>query len=211
MVLLKNYISLRDQAEIVRICHILGVGPGGLQRPGYSTGHKLQLHRTCFGRNWNQETKCQERYNRDGSIPPLVPPELVSLIVTSVQDARSHVNSHDELPLMSPDTALVNFYTATGRLGLHQDRDESPYSIRRGLPVVSFSIGDTSEFLFGHSRDEDKLKNVLLESGDILIFGGRSRLIFHGVRTIFPNSAPPSLLQKLKLKPGRLNLTFRQF
>lgn len=77
--------------------------------------------------------------------------------------------------------------------------------------MVSFSIGDTSEFLYGHSRDEDKLKNVLLESGDILIFGGMSRLIFHGVRTIFPNSAPPALLQKVKLRPGRLNLTFRQF
>lgn len=104
----------------MKICHKLGVGPGGFQRPGYSTGHKLQLHRMCFGKNWDPETKYRERYNRDGSIPPPVPPELVSLIVTSVQDARSHLNSPDELPLMSPDTALVNFYTATGRLGLHQ-------------------------------------------------------------------------------------------
>lgn len=77
--------------------------------------------------------------------------------------------------------------------------------------MVSISIGDSAEFLYGHTRDEDKLSTVVLESGDVFIFGGRSRLAFHGVKTIFPNSAPPALLKESRLRPGRLSLNFRQF
>ncbi|KAJ0876058.1 putative DNA oxidative demethylase [Helianthus annuus] len=211
MTLLKNHITIRDQVDIVKICHTLGVGPGGFQQPGYSSGSKLQLQRMCFGRNWDPETKYRERYRNDGSIPPPVPPLFIPLVQSLIQDAQAHLSSANEIPLMRPDVCLVNFYTATGRLGLHQDRDERPYSIRGGLPVVSISIGDAGEFLYGHSRDEDKLQKVVLESGDVVIFGGKSRLIFHGVRGIFPNTTPLPLLEKIKLRPGRLNLTFRQF
>lgn len=77
--------------------------------------------------------------------------------------------------------------------------------------MVSFSIGDTAKFLYGRTRDVDKANNVLLKSGDVLIFGGESRLIFHGVTGIIPNSAPIPLLEKTMLRPGRLSLTFRQF
>ena len=92
-----------------------------------------------------------------------------------------------------------------------QDRDESRESLRNGLPVVSFSIGDSAEFLYGDQRDVEKAGNVLLESGDVLIFGGESRLVFHGVSSIIPNSAPKELLKDTLLSPGRLNLTFRQY
>ncbi|KAM0001103.1 putative DNA oxidative demethylase [Helianthus debilis subsp. tardiflorus] len=211
MIVLRNHISIRDQVDIVKICHTLGVGPGGFQQPGYSSGSKLQLQRMCFGRNWDPETKYRERYRNDGSIPPPVPPVFIPLVQSLIQDAQAHLTSANEIPLMRPDVCLVNFYTATGRLGLHQDRDERPYSIRGGLPVVSISIGDAGEFLYGHTRDEDKLQKVVLESGDVVIFGGKSRLIFHGVRGIFPNSTPLPLLEKIKLRLGRLNLTFRQF
>lgn len=92
-----------------------------------------------------------------------------------------------------------------------QDRDESKVSLQKGLPVVSFSIGDSAEFLYGNQRDVDKAENVLLESGDVLIFGGESRHVFHGVSSIIPNSAPEELLEDARLLPGRLNLTFRQY
>ncbi|KAJ0890435.1 putative DNA oxidative demethylase [Helianthus annuus] len=116
------------------------------------------------------------------------------------------------LPSMCPDICIVNFYSPVyGRLGLHQDRDESFDSLRRGLPVVSISIGDTAEFLYGYTRNKDKLDKVLLQSGDVLIFGGKSRHIFHGVTQVFPNTTPLPLLQQTALRPGRLNLTLRQF
>ncbi|KAD4888603.1 hypothetical protein E3N88_20676 [Mikania micrantha] len=133
------------------------------------------------------------------------------LVQALVQDAQTHLKSDNEIPSMCPDVCLVNFYTSTGRLGLHQDRDESPDSLRRGLPVVSISIGDSAGFVYGYTRDEDQLREVVLESGDVLIFGGKSRLVFHGVKTVFQDSAPPQLLQESMLRPGRLSLNFRQF
>lgn len=92
-----------------------------------------------------------------------------------------------------------------------QDRDESPESIRKKLPVVSFSIGDAAEFLYGDQRDVEKAHKFRLESGDVLIFGGDSRNVFHGVKTIDADTAPKTLLEETNLRPGRLNLTFRQY
>lgn len=77
--------------------------------------------------------------------------------------------------------------------------------------MVSFSIGDSAEFLYSDERDVDKAEKVELESGDVLIFGGNSRHIFHGVTAIKKNSAPGSLLEETNIRPGRLNLTFRQY
>ncbi|XP_011095103.1 uncharacterized protein LOC105174637 isoform X1 [Sesamum indicum] len=92
-----------------------------------------------------------------------------------------------------------------------QDTDESPDSLLKGFPVVSVSIGDSAEFLYGDQRDVGKAESVLLKSGDVLIFGGESRRIFHGVKTIIPDTAPHALLDATKLRPGRLNLTFRKY
>jgi alkylated DNA repair dioxygenase AlkB len=92
-----------------------------------------------------------------------------------------------------------------------QDCDESEASLVKGLPVVSFSIGDSADFLYGDQRDEDKAEQVKLESGDVLIFGGESRHVFHGVSAIHPNTAPKTLLEETNLRPGRLNLTFREY
>lgn len=77
--------------------------------------------------------------------------------------------------------------------------------------MVSISIGDSADFLYGDQRDIGKAESVVLKSGDVLIFGGHSRHIFHGVTSIIPDSAPVNLLEETKLRPGRLNLTFRQY
>lgn len=94
---------------------------------------------------------------------------------------------------------------------LVQDKDESQESLNRGLPVVSISIGDSAEFLYGDQMDIDKAEKVILESGDVLIFGGKSRHVYHGVTSILTNTAPRALLQETDLRPGRLNLTFRKY
>ncbi|KAI7740380.1 hypothetical protein M8C21_012727 [Ambrosia artemisiifolia] len=209
VILLKNYLSLKDQVDIVNICEKRGVGHGGFYEPSHQNGAKLRLQMMCFGRNWDPVTKYKERYRSDGSKAPPLPYELSSLAKTTIQNAQVHLK---ELPSMCPDICIVNFYSPVyGRLGLHQDRDESSDSLRRGLPVVSISIGDTAEFLYGYTRNRNKLDNVLLQSGDVLIFGGKSRRIFHGVNQVFPNTAPLPLLQQTALRPGRLNLTLRQF
>lgn len=98
----------------------------------------------------------------------------------------------------------------TSAIGTYQDKDESAASLKRGSPVVSFSVGDSGIFAYGKERDPQKAEKISLESGDVLIFGGPSRMIFHGVESIIPKSAPKELIDKTNIKQGRLNLTFRE-
>ena len=77
--------------------------------------------------------------------------------------------------------------------------------------MVSLSIGDSADFLYGDERDVDKAQKVVLQCGALLIFGGDSRHIFHGVTVIHPNTAPRRLMDDTNLRPGRLNLTLRQY
>ncbi|KAG1654518.1 hypothetical protein FOA52_008550, partial [Chlamydomonas sp. UWO 241] len=109
-----------------------------------------------------------------------------------------------------PDVCLVNHYEKTGRLGYHQDKDETPESLRRQLPVVSLSIGDAADFIFGSTPNEAEAGRVRLESGDALVFGGPSRMVFHAVPTIHAGTVPRALVDACGLRPGRLNLTIRQ-
>ncbi|KAK9280891.1 hypothetical protein L1049_003782 [Liquidambar formosana] len=219
MVLLRSYLSCADQVKIVKICRDRGLGSGGFYQPGYRDGAKLHLKMMCLGKNWDPEKSEYGEYRPiDGAKPPIIPDEFNQFVEKAIQDSHAVVrknikasNVEDILPSMSPDICIVNFYAATGRLGLHQDRDESRGSLMRGLPVVSFSIGDSAEFLFGDQKDADKLDKIVLESGDVLIFGGKSRHIFHGVSAIHLNTAPKALLEETNLRPGRLNLTFREY
>lgn len=217
MVLLKHFVTLSEQVAIVKKCRDLGVGPGGFYQPGYQDGAKLRLQMMCLGRDWDPQTrKYGDRRTIDGTRPPGIPNEFSLLVKRAIHEAHAHIKeevsrAEEILPSMTPDICIANFYTTTGRLGLHQDRDESRKSLQDGLPVVSISIGDSADFLYGDQRDIAKAESVILESGDVLIFGGPSRHIFHSVTSILPDSAPRSLLEATSLRPGRLNLTFRQY
>ncbi|KAK6118215.1 hypothetical protein DH2020_048001 [Rehmannia glutinosa] len=231
MVLFKRYIPISEQVEIVKRCRELGCGPGGFYRPGYEDGAKLRLYMMCLGLDWNPQTReYGERRQYDNVGTPDIPHEFASLVSRVLNDSHAlikremkTINVEDILPPMSPDVCIVNFYTTTGRLGLHQVTDDvlsdvytrtvmkKEKSLLKGLPVVSISIGDSAEFLYGDRRDVNEAEHVLLESGDVLVFGGASRHIFHGVKNIIPNTAPHGLLKHTKLRPGRLNLTFRKY
>ncbi|CAA0836222.1 2-oxoglutarate-dependent dioxygenase family protein [Striga hermonthica] len=215
-----NRANSRNGVSIIKRCRELGCGPGGFYRPGYEDGAKLRLYMMCLGQDWNPQTRKYEKIRQhDNVVPPDIPHEFSSLIGRALSDSHavfrrdmnSRANVEDILPAMSPDVCIVNFYTTNGRLGLHQDRDESKESLAKGLPVVSVSIGDSADFLYGDHRSVDKAESVLLESGDVLIFGGKSRHIFHGVTAVIPHTAPRALLNETRLKPGRLNLTFRKY
>ncbi|CAH8293524.1 unnamed protein product [Eruca vesicaria subsp. sativa] len=218
MVLLQNYLSLNDQVMIVKKCRELGLGEGGFYQPGYRDGASCHLKMMCLGKNWDPQTS---RYGdtrpHDGSVPPKIPAEFNQFVQKAIKDSQFLVatsskktKGEDEIPCMSPDICIANFYTSTGRLGLHQDKDESSKSIQKGLPVVSFSIGSSAEFVYCDQMN-DKPEKVVLHSGDVLLFGGKSRNVFHGVQSIIKDTAPPVLVQETSLRPGRLNLTFRQY
>ncbi|HEY7243066.1 MAG TPA: alpha-ketoglutarate-dependent dioxygenase AlkB [Xanthobacteraceae bacterium] len=99
-----------------------------------------------------------------------------------------------------PECCLINYYGATARMGLHQDRDESDFD----APVVSLSLGDTCLFRIGGTRRGDPTCTLRLASGDALVLGGDARLAFHGVDRVLPGSS--SLLPE----GGRINLTLRR-
>lgn len=99
-----------------------------------------------------------------------------------------------------PEACLVNFYEPTAKMGLHQDKDEQNFD----APVVSISLGDDCLFRVGGIVRSGATQSIRLGSGDIVVMGGASRLCFHGVDKIYPNTS--TLLKNA----GRINLTLRR-
>ena len=99
-----------------------------------------------------------------------------------------------------PEACLVNFYMGSAKMGLHQDKDEEDFA----APVVSISLGDTAIFRIGGTSRGGITQPLKLESGDVLVMGGPSRLRFHGVDRVL--SGTSSLLKD----GGRINLTLRR-
>ncbi|HZP20825.1 MAG TPA: alpha-ketoglutarate-dependent dioxygenase AlkB [Bauldia sp.] len=103
-----------------------------------------------------------------------------------------------------PEACLVNYYTGSARMGLHQDRDEADFA----APVVSVSLGDACRFRIGGSNRSDRTRSFRLSSGDVVVLGGQSRLAFHGVDRIYPGTS--TLLRDWFPEGGRINLTLRR-
>ena len=195
----RHYLPLDDQREIAALCLELGARDAGFYTPVVRGGHPMSVRMLCLGRHWNARTYTYEnvRSDVDGRAAPALPDSLIQLAARTGRAAGFS---------FVPDLCIVNWYSAHSRMGLHQDKDESPESIAGGAPVVSFSIGDTARFLFGGLRRRDPVEKIQLESGDAFVFGGPARLRYHGVTRIMAGTAPPGLPFD-----GRLNLTFRTF
>jgi DNA oxidative demethylase len=99
----------------------------------------------------------------------------------------------------APDACLINRYQAGARMSLHQDKDERDFE----NPIVSVSLGLPAVFLFGGLKRADKPRRYRLEHGDVVVWGGPSRLFFHGV-------APLADGEHNLLGRQRINLTFRK-
>jgi alkylated DNA repair protein (DNA oxidative demethylase) len=102
-------------------------------------------------------------------------------------------------PRFRPDSCHINRYHAGIKLGLHQDRHECDMS----QPIVSVSLGLECAFLLGGLQRTDKVKRILLEHGDVVVWGGPSRMRFHGVLPLKPGHHSLT-------GPYRYNLTFRK-
>jgi len=196
---LRNWIALDDQARLVEECREVMEGPAGGYVPTVRGGGKMRVRMTCLGRHWNPLTYSYQATREDHDKHPVapVPDAWVALASNAAREAGF---------AYAPDICLINYYGDQGRMGLHQDKDESAASLDAGVPVVSISLGDTARFLFGGTRRRDPVETLLLESGDVFVFGGDARLRYHGVARLVPDTAPAALGLS-----GRFNLTFRQF
>ena len=196
---LQGALDVDAQRDLFARCRFLMDGPIAAYVPVVRGGGKMHVRMLCLGRHWNGKTYRYEaiRSDFDGQPAPPIPDEFRAL-------ARRLAESVGMT--LDPDVCIMNYYDNEGRMGLHQDKDESERSLAAGLPVVSVSLGDTARFLFGGTKRRDAVQTISLASGDAFVFGGPARLCYHGVSRILPGSAPPELGFD-----GRFNLTFRQY
>jgi DNA oxidative demethylase len=196
---LNRYLSVGEQRALVAQCRALADGAVPAYVPVVRGGGKMHVRMLCLGRHWNGKTYKYEavRSDFDGLPVPPLPGTFMTLARGIALSAGMRLDA---------DLCILNYYDAEGRMGLHQDKDESERSIAAGLPVVSVSLGDTARFLFGGLRRREPVEARLLESGDAFVFGGPARLRYHGISRIVPGTAPPELGLA-----GRFNLTFRQY
>jgi alkylated DNA repair protein (DNA oxidative demethylase) len=122
---------------------------------------------------------------------PALPPALDVLAVRAAAAAG--------FDAFVPDACLINRYVPGARLSLHQDRNERDFS----QPIVSVSLGLPAIFRIGGQERRQPLLDVVLEDGDIVVFGGPARLAFHGVKKLAAGT-------HAVLGACRINLTFRQ-
>lgn len=98
-----------------------------------------------------------------------------------------------------PDAALINRYEPGTKLSLHRDYDERDAS----APIVSVSLGVPATFLWGGLSRSDRTGRIPLESGDVVVWGGPSRFVYHGIATLKPGHHPLT-------GERRFNVTFRK-
>jgi DNA oxidative demethylase len=163
-----------------------------LTTPG---GYRMSVAMTnCGGFGWVSD---RTGYRYDPNDPdsgqpwPEMPPVFRELAGQAAADAG--------FVAFRPEACLVNCYEPGARLSLHQDRDENNYD----APIVSVSLGLPATFLWGGLKRADKTVRYRLEHGDVVVWGGPSRLVFHGV-------APLADGEHALLGRRRVNLTFRK-
>jgi DNA oxidative demethylase len=135
------------------------------------------------------------RYDRNdpqtGAPWPALPDCFRALAVAAATDAG--------YPRFVPDACLINRYEPGARLTLHQDKNERDLA----QPIVSVSLGLPATFQFGGLKRNDPVKKYALRHGDVAVWGGPSRLAYHGVTELKDGEHD-------KLGRVRINLTFRR-
>jgi alkylated DNA repair protein (DNA oxidative demethylase) len=200
MLHLNRYFTVAQQQALVELTRNIASINRGMTIPVMPSGHKFNCSQTSCGLVGWISDRDGYRYSRINPVNKepfaAMPTELIDI----AQELAKQVNEPD----YRPDTCLINFYPSSSKskLGLHQDNTE-----RNLKPcIISISLGDDCIFAIGSNRSrKDPLTEILLRSGDVVILHGDSRLAYHSVKQIIPNSS------NLLKNNGRLNLTIRQF
>ena len=122
-------------------------------------------------------------------------PEMPDCFLQLAQNAAAKAGYKNFVP----DACLINRYEPKNKLSLHQDKDEkSPEH-----PIVSVSLGLPATFQFGGLKRTDPVLKYALHHGDVVVWGGPSRLYYHGITPLKEGEHP--LLGRC-----RINLTFRK-
>ena len=133
------------------------------------------------------------------------PEKLTELCMACVSLARA---ATDTMPVMRPTTVLVNFYKENAQFKWHRDsEDPTVAGTPDAPPIVSFTVGASCDFAVKRRFEDETLMTIRLDSGDVLLFGGMSRMLVHAVTRVVPRTMPAFLRGEMPV--GRLNVTVR--
>ncbi len=195
---LPQYLGEAEQLELVSdVRAILDQAPL-FQQKMPKTGTPMSVRMSNAGvHGWVIDRDGGYRYQNTHPVSGLAWPPIPQRLLQVWSHLTGEVNP--------PNLCLVNYYGADARLGLHQDRGAGSLD----APVVSISLGDDATFALGGLSRRDRVQRFALHSGDLIWFGGSSRLIFHGVEGIHLHTS--TLLERGRLfESGRINITLRR-
>jgi alkylated DNA repair protein (DNA oxidative demethylase) len=192
-VLLRGFAGEPAAALLDDVARIAGAAPfRHLVTPG---GYTMSVAMTNCGRvGWVSD---RSGYRYDATDPntgapwPPIPRAFLDLAARAAAEAG--------FPVYDPDACLINRYQPGSKLGLHQDRDEKD----AWAPIVSVSLGLPAVFLWGGKRRADRVRRLRLEHGDVAVWGGPARFVYHGVAPLKDGEHPLT-------GASRINLTFRK-
>ena len=188
-----GYLTRNEQEELRdEIRELLKTAP--LFRPTMPTTAKKMSVRmsNCGPLGWVTDAENGYRYQPTHPVTGTPWPDIPQKVQNIWEEFSNYPHP--------PEACLINFYDREAKMGLHQDRTEEDFT----APVISISLGETCRFRAGECVREGRTASLKVESGDIIIMGGKSRLCFHGVDRIYPDTS--TLLKN----GGRINLTLRR-
>lgn len=193
-----DWLDADAQRMLVGACREWAAAPAPMRAAKMPGGGQMSVQSVCLGWHWRPYAYSRTADDIDGTPVPPVPEWLADIGRRAVVDAYGDPGAGTAY---DPDIALINFYDDDARMGLHQDKEE-----RSGAPVVSLSLGNRCVFRFGNVDNRGRpWTDVELESGDLFVFGGPSRMAFHGIPKTYPGTGDPAI----GLARGRLNITLR--
>lgn len=192
-VILRGFAEAEAQALLAAIDQVAAISP--FRRMTTPGGFPMSVAMTnCGTVGWITE-RSGYRYDRTDPETKRPWPAMPALFA----DLAARAAAAAGFTGFAPDACLINRYEPGARMSLHQDRDERDFT----QPIVSLSLGLPCRFLWGGAKRADKARRMTLWSGDVVVWGGATRLTFHGVAPLAAGEHP--------LTGGlRFNLTFRK-
>ncbi len=190
---LPNFIQNRDNLLKALLNELIQLAP--LRKMKTPSGKLMSVNMTCCGDVGWVSDALGYRYQGTDPLSNLSWPVMPDLFNALAKEAAAAAGFEN----FEPDSCLINYYSVGARLSMHQDKDEADFS----QPIVSVSLGLPATFLFAGLQRNSAQTRIALHHGDVVVWGGASRLAYHGVLPV--ENGMHDLFGS-----QRINLTFRK-